>query len=154
VIGYLCNMRFRLTVMLSAAAMALVASCSSSPGVACASSAEAAVVGFTEATSAGDASTADSLFSQDRFGWFSETPGRLDPEARNRDTLLAYLSERVMEGARYELVSFSFNGYREADDTGNFGFILRNEAGSRIFGKGAVACETGKIIVWSMGSPE
>jgi hypothetical protein len=51
-------------------------------------------------------------------------------------------------------VSFSFNDYRKVDDTGNFGFVLRNEAGSRIAGKGAVACETGKIIVWSMGPPE
>lgn len=139
--------------IVGASAAFLVASCSTSAESTCADSAEAAVTGFTEAIESGDAAVADGFFAEaGGFAWYSEAPGRLDPEARRRDTLSEYLAGRIAQGARLELRSFTFT--REAGALGHFGFLLRNEAGERINGKGAVTCETGKLAVLSLGSPE
>ena len=143
--------RRQLTVVIATAV--IVVGCSSSTEPRCAATAETAVNGFIEALESGDAALADGFFSDTDFGWFSETPGRLDLEARLRDTLFDYLTVRIADGARFELASFDFTGRTAGSDMGNFGFVLRNEAGSRLNSKGAVNCETGKIIVLSLGLP-
>lgn len=137
------------------ASLALVLlGCSKTAESVCASDAELVIEDFIGAMDSGDATAADAVFADNSFGWFSETPGRLDPEARQRDTLTEYLEGRIQQGASYELTSFSFTGYRETSGLGDFGLVLTNESNERIDAKGAIDCDTGKIIVLSLGRPQ
>lgn len=93
----------------------------------------------------------------DLFQWYStDAPGqRIDPGARDRDSLMAYFEKRHEEHERLLLKSFSFHG--NSASLGNFGFELLRSADDRLpptpyVGKGAMDC--GKtprtLVVWSM----
>jgi len=64
----------------------------------------------------------------DLFQWYStDPPGqRIDPGARDRDSLIAYFEKRHEEHERLLLKSFSFNG--TSAGFGNFGFELLRSA--------------------------
>ncbi len=48
-------------------------------------------------------------------------------------------------------MDFSLNGYRSEDNTGHFEMVLsRSELVLK--GKGAIDCDSGKIMVWVVGA--
>lgn len=96
-----------------------------------------------------------------RFQWYSNgaAPGvRLDQAAADRGTLLGYLLRRQGRHERFAVTWFKFNGYRASDRTGHFGLRLHRaaddlpEGSQRLSGKGAVDCDSGKLMVVSIGS--
>ncbi|HKB36850.1 MAG TPA: hypothetical protein VKD72_10370 [Gemmataceae bacterium] len=93
----------------------------------------------------------------DLFQWYStDPPGqRIDPGARDRDSLIAYFEKRHEEHERLLLKSFSFNG--TSAGFGNFGFELLRSADDGLpptpyVGKGAIDCgrTPRTLVVWSM----
>ena len=144
------ELRTMLVVVVTA--LSIVSCSSSTEQTACASASEEAVAGFAEAMTSGDAVAADSFFADD-LHFFSEMPNRVNSDADNRDTVLAYLAQRIADGAHYELATFEYNGL-SGNNIGNFGLELRNEDDNTVSGKGAVHCQTGKIIALGLGSPE
>ena len=106
----------------------------------------------------GDMKQLDQLFARpDRFLWYStDAPGqRIDPKARDRDSLIAYFEKRDEEHERLMLKSFSFNG--NSASFSNFGFELVRSADDGLpptpyVGKGAIDCaQTPRtLVVWSM----
>lgn len=88
------------------------------------------------------------------FEWFS-TRDRIQPEAMNRSSLSSYLAEREERNVHQSLEEFTFNGVDGGH--GNFAFVIRESTlteSVRYPGKGAVDCTSGKLIVWSEGSPD
>jgi len=116
------------------------------------------IVAFFDAFNRGD--PAATGFVAPSGGWYSVTDGRRRHFVTySRRGLPAYFARRHRHGERLRLeqVDVSFgNGLghiayvidRRADD-------LRRLAitGTTAIGKGAVNCETGQIVVWSMGMP-
>jgi hypothetical protein len=85
------------------------------------------------------------------FQWFST---RIEPDAMDRSSLSGYLEKRREQDLQQHVAEFTFNGV----DGGhaNFGFVIRESSPGgtlRYPGKGAIDCTTGKLIVWSEGSP-
>jgi len=115
------------------------------------------VQAFINSFDRGDMKQLDQLFAgPDRFQWYSiDAPGqRIDPEARNRDSLIGYFEKRHEEHERLMLKSFSFNG--NSASFSNFGFELCADDGlppTPYVGKGAIDCaQTPRTLaVWSMG---
>lgn len=104
--------------------------------------------GFVSAYNAGQAGLTDRFFSgPERFEWYSENPLRNNDEARDRSTLDSHLARRHTEGHRLELTGFALGAYREIDRTGHFTFVAASAA--TVAGKGAIDCDTGRIMVWS-----
>ena len=116
------------------------------------------IAAFFEAFNRGD--TAATGFVAPSGGWYSVTDGRRRHFVTySRRGLPAYFARRHRHGERLRLeqVDVSFgNGLghiaylidRRADDLRHLGI-----AGTTAIGKGAVNCETGQIVVWSMGMP-
>jgi hypothetical protein len=103
---------------------------------------------FVAAYNGGQTGLTDRFFAgPDRFEWYSEDPYRNNDEARNRSTLDTYLARRHSEGHRLELTNFAFGAYRDVDRTGHFTFVAADAA--TLGGKGAIDCDTGRIMVWS-----
>jgi len=102
----------------------------------------------------GDALVAAFVAPEPEFEWFS-TRDRLGMEvAADRRSLAQYLTDRRRHGVRQHLTEFDFNGID--GEHANFSFVLDEGVGETIltyWGKGAVHCESGKIIVWSEGTP-
>jgi hypothetical protein len=130
--------------------------------VACtAATTTAAVKGFFAALSTGRVRTLDGFFAPaSRFQWYANgvAPAlRLGTEARERGSLLGYLQRRQARHERIEVDSVDFNGYRDADRTGNFGMLLRRTAGDipggpqLLGGKGAVDCDSHRLMVVAIG---
>ena len=91
------------------------------------------------------------------FQWYStDAPGqRIDPEARDRNSLIAYFEKRHEKHERLVLQSFSFNGI--SSGFGHFQFELSRSADDGLpptayVGKGAVDCSSPRptLAVWSM----
>jgi len=92
------------------------------------------------------------------FNWYSTGgPGvRLDPDARNRSTLMSYFRARHLAGEKLRLIRFKGNG----NSGGYAHFEFRLERRTRTLaptvyqGKGAAICAPSgdTISVWSVGS--
>ena len=104
----------------------------------------------------GDAPAANALVAPTpRFQWFSVNPERLNADASDRASLGEFLGAQVAVGQQTELISFSFTFYRAQDRTGNFAFRLSQRGveaqPTEAAGKGAIDCDTGLIMVWTVG---
>jgi hypothetical protein len=117
------------------------------------------IAAFFDAFNRGDPSAAS--FVDPSRGWYSVTDGhpRRHFVTSSRAGLVEYFARRHRHGERLRLeqVDVSFgNGLghiayvleRRADDLRRLGI-----AGTAAHGKGAVDCESGRIILWSMGMP-
>jgi hypothetical protein len=82
-------------------------------------------------------------------------PERLNGDASDRASLREFLGAQVTVGQQTELISFSFTFYRAEDRTGNFAFRLSQRSPeaqpTEADGKGAIDCNTGLIMVWTVG---
>ncbi len=115
--------------------------------------------GFIEAMNDGDSAAADALVAPIlRFGWFSVNSERIGRDAQNRSTLGSYLRSRVKVEEQTELVEFGVSSYRAEDRTGHFAFRFAQRSTdygeATVVGKGAIDCDSGLIIVWSVGPRE
>ena len=109
---------------------------------------ESTVESFVLAYNEGAPDLADRFFAgPDRFEWYSENPYRNNEAALDLSTLDAYLASRHTAGHRLVISELSFVEYRAEDRTGNFTFVAEDAA--TLAGKGAIDCDTGKIMVWS-----
>jgi hypothetical protein len=113
---------------------------------------------FLDAFNAGNLTELDRLFANEpEFQWYpTDAPGeRLQGEASDRSTLVAYFNARHNSGEHLTLRRFQFNSYDQG--YGHFEYQLTRSAnslaGTRYEGKGAALCKaTGNVIaVWSMG---
>lgn len=116
------------------------------------------IAAFFDAFNRGDPSAAD--YVAPSGGWYSVSDGRRRQfVAYSRRGLPGYFARRHRHGERLRLVQVdvSFgNGLghiaylidRRADDLRRLGIT-----GTTAIGKGALDCETGRIVVWSMGMP-
>ncbi len=92
----------------------------------------------------------DAVASEPRFQWFSADPERIGVnESSDRSTLRQFFADQTASGYEYEVTSLDVNFYRSTDRTGNFQFELSDRSG-----KGAIDCDTGLIMVWTMGPQE
>lgn len=111
-----------------------------------------------EAINTGDAVRADSLVSgAPRFMWFAIDPDRWgSSDPTNRDSLRDFFVASTGRGLTIQLVSLQFNGYRVADQTGNFGFSARWGDRQRPVrpsgGKGAIDCTNGTVMVFVLAA--
>jgi hypothetical protein len=122
----------------------------------------ALVKGFFAALSQGRVGDLERFFAPPvRFQWYSNgvEPGvRLDEPARDRSTLLGYLQQRQAMREHIVVEAVDFNGYRDADRTAHFRMLLRRAADDipggprQLGGKGAVDCDTGRLMVISIGA--
>ena len=124
----------------------------------------AAFVSFSGAFNTGDYRRLNTLFAGPAwFRWYSSSaPGaRFDPQARQRNTLMAYFRARHAQRDRFRLLSFTFNG--NALGYGNFVWKMERSAadfraGARftVEAKGAAVCEgaSARFIVMSVGAAE
>jgi hypothetical protein len=122
----------------------------------------ALVKGFFAALSQGRVEDLARFFAPPmRFQWYANgvEPGvRLDESARDRSTLLGYLQQRQAMREHMVVEAVDFNGYRDADRTAHFGMLLRRAADDipggpqLLLGKGAVDCDTGRLMVISIGA--
>ncbi len=112
---------------------------------------------FLAAFGKGSVDKLDKLVSSSGFGWWStDSPGeRIDPDARDRSTLMAYFAKRHAQHEQLLLKSFSFTG--RSGNFGNFAFTLTRSADDgapRVpyVGKGATDCSSKPLTlaVWSM----
>lgn len=112
---------------------------------------------FTDSFDRGDIGQLDQLFSGSRFQWYStDAPGqRIDPQARDRGSLMAYFAKRHQHHEQLKLESFAFNGI--SSGFGHFQFELSRSADDGLAptpyaGKGAVDCSSPQptLAVWSM----
>ena len=117
------------------------------------------IVTFLDAVNRGDAAAA-ARYADPQRGWYSVTEGRRRHFVTSeRSALARYFARRHRRGERLRLleldVSFA-NGLghiayrldRRADDLRRLGVRM-----AIALGKGAVDCESGEIVVWSMGMP-
>lgn len=118
---------------------------------------ETVVREFVDALDAGASGRLESMIARTgRFQWYStDAPGRrIDPEARDRSSLLAYFATRHDDGEQLELRRFRFNG--TTNGYGNFEFDLVRRADdlppTPYVGKGALDCQSQPptVAVWSM----
>lgn len=115
------------------------------------------------ANSTGLASTYPAFIGDpSRFRWFADSSSsdrRTETTAQDWASLRTYFAARHTKGEKLTIKEVAVF-YRSGDNTGNFAFIaLRTAAdlpsSSPVSeGKGAVACDTGLITVWSWGAPE
>jgi hypothetical protein len=130
---------------------------------ACTATATTALLkGFFAALSAGRVRDLDAFFAPaSRFMWYANSvrPAlRLNSVARDRGSLLGYLQQRQAKHERIKVDSVDFNGSRAADRTGDFGMLLRRAAddipgGPQLLGgKGAVDCDSARLMVVAIGS--
>jgi len=120
---------------------------------------------FVEAYNRGDPARIDTRFSRKRFFWYasSEPGARSLPEARRRDTLLAYFRGRHRQRDHLLLRSYRFNGFEEARQLAHFQLEGERRAddfrsGRRFSfsGKGALDCLQPQtpIAVLFIGGPK
>jgi len=116
----------------------------------------AALHTFRGAFNTGDLEGLDSLFSRDRFAWFSSGgPGvRSQSAARNRATLAAYFRGRHRRHDRMISFRFRFSAYDSGAALGHFSLSGRRRAddfrGGRSFafsGKGAIDCAKRRVTI-------
>jgi len=110
---------------------------------------------FLAAFNSGDVGQLDSLVSTRAFVWWStDAPGRrIDPDARDRTTLMDYFASRHRQHDHLDLKAFRYNG--QSGNSGNFELSLVRTADdlsapTAYGGKGAVDCSRLGLSVWSM----
>lgn len=96
----------------------------------------------------------------ERFQWYAigvPPAVRADDQARDRASLLGYLQGRQARHERIVVDVVDFNGDRDADRTANFAMLLRRAADDirggwqRLGGKGAVDCDSHRLMVVAIG---
>lgn len=121
------------------------------------------VVGFFEVFNSGDIGGRVDEFvaPPSRFAWFSVegVDERLDSEASDRGSIGGYLQARSDRGERLRLVAMDTEYERARNITHIAYNVERSEretlgSATVVVGKGAVDCESEKIMVWSMGTSE
>jgi hypothetical protein len=112
---------------------------------------------FLAAFNDGEVGKLDKLVSTRAFVWWStDAPGqRIQADARERSTLVAYFADRHLHKDHLVLESFRFNG--QSGQFGNFEFELLRSANDAVsampyVGKGAFDCLNPPyaLSVWSM----
>ena len=116
------------------------------------------VVGrFVDAFNKGDLAQLNQLVSEQRFGWYSsDAPGqRLEAEATDRATLMAYFAARHQQHERLVLKSADVTFITPG--RGGFWFRLTRSADDGLpptayNGKGEIQCATtpSSLVVWAM----
>jgi hypothetical protein len=94
-----------------------------------------------------------------RFVWFSVQGAgeRLNDDAYQRDSLSSYLQQRADIGEELRLVAMDTE-YDRGRDLTNIAYTIQRSApdiaggAELVAGKGAIDCESGKIMVWSVGT--
>lgn len=124
----------------------------------CSAGSRQLVESFVDSFNSGDALQLDRLFAAPGlFQWYStDAPGeRINDEAKDRISLMAYFAKRHNHHERLELRSFHFIGNQGI--LGGFEFELIRSADDGLAstpygGKGAFNCEQSpiKLVVWSM----
>jgi hypothetical protein len=116
------------------------------------------IAAFFDAFNRGDPSAVEFVDPSD--GWYSVSDGRgRHFVTYSRRGLPEYFARRHRRGERLRLLEvdvsyarglghIAYRVDRRADDLARLGIT-----GTTAIGKGAVNCETGKIVVWSMGMP-
>ena len=113
---------------------------------------------FVDAFNRGDTQKLDQQVATQQFAWYStDSPGkRINDEAYNRNTLMAYFATRHLQHEHLALESFRFNG-TSPTGLGNFEFELTRSADDGLSsapygGKGAIDCGgvPNTLVVWSM----
>jgi hypothetical protein len=116
------------------------------------------IAAFFDAFNRGDPGAVE--FIAPSGGWYSVSDGRRRHfVAYSRRGLPAYFARRHRQGERMQLeeVDVSFG-----NGLGHIAYLIDRRAvdlrrlgitGTTAIGKGAVNCETGQIVVWSMGMP-
>lgn len=112
-----------------------------------------AVHDFAAAFNERRASDAEQLIADsDEFEWFADYPHRWTGyEPSQRSSLADYLSDRMSEGDRLEIVEVTAV-QPDARRLVNFSMSVRKADGTAALGKGAVTCD-GSIVVWLVGEP-
>ena len=121
------------------------------------------VVQFFEAFNAGNVATRVDEFiaPASSFGWFSVQGigERLNNDAYDRESLGDYLQRRSETGEKLRLIAMDTE-YEQARNVTHIAYnVERNAPDQRngaavVVGKGAIDCESGKIMVWSMGTSD
>lgn len=120
------------------------------------------VVGFLDVFNSGTIGgrVDEFIAPENRFGWFSvEGVGeRLNSDASDRATLGAYLQERADAGERLRLVAMATE-YELARNVTHLAYNVKRKPETSgiaavVVGKGAVDCESGRIMAWSMGTSD
>lgn len=109
-----------------------------------------------DALSAGDAAGAAETFaSGDDFEWFSATSPDGHDEVRDRAELDDFFEATFDGGEAVKLDDMRWNGMRGGVGNFEYDITITSEAGTADWrGKGAVHCEKGVLVVWSMGTSE
>jgi hypothetical protein len=101
----------------------------------------------------GQVDRAVELFSEMEFAWYSDGDKRFGDAAMDRRSLKEYMSERHRDGDRFSrLAVTSVESDTERAMVHFSGEIVR-PSGEYPF-KGAMDCEDGLFIAWSIGVPE
>ena len=120
----------------------------------CANGAEDLVGRLLDALSTGNAEAAAATFSSDDdFEWFSATSSGEHDVVRDHSELDDYFKATFSETEAVELDDMRWNGTR--GEVGNFEYdiTVTSENGVADWrGKGAVHCEKGVLLVWSMAT--
>ena len=121
------------------------------------------VIGFFEALDVGNIATQVDEFIApvSSFGWFSVQGigERLNDDAGDRESLGGYLQRRADVGEKLRLVAMDTE-YERARNITHIAYNIEREAPDKqhgaqvVVGKGAIDCESGKIMVWSMGTSD
>jgi hypothetical protein len=133
---------------------------SATTAICTAASTRQVVESFVNNFNRGDIQQLDKIVAATGYGfsWYStDSPGqRINDEAYNRDTLMAYFMKRHDQHERLELQAFHFIA-TSGNDRGNFEFELTRSADDGLAsaaygGKGAVDCSRvpSTLVVWSM----
>jgi hypothetical protein len=118
-------------------------------------------VRYVAAFNAGRVTDLDEYFAPvPRFMVYGVLPpaGRWGDRARDRAGLLDYLRRRQARHERIELTWIEVTGDPVTDDIGNFALRGRRTADDlpgrqRLLGKGAIDCDTHKLIAVGIGRP-
>jgi hypothetical protein len=159
--------KYRWLILASSSVIVLLAACQGVPGSTsgsagisnpCSADDVRLVVGrFIDAFNRGDLVQLDNLVSDQLFSWYStDAPGqRINEEAKDRGTLIAYFAARHQQHERLALNSLDVTFTN--DRAGGFVFMLTRSADdglppTRYGGKGEVQCAIRPISVgvWSM----
>jgi hypothetical protein len=113
-----------------------------------------------ETLNAGDASGADAAVAvEPRFRWFSVDPERLSmTAASDRPTLRSFLDDTIARRVQYEIANLDVASERGSDRSRSFNFEMieriDGQPPTRASSKGAIDCDTGLIMVLSVGTRE
>jgi hypothetical protein len=112
------------------------------------------------ALNAGDASGADAaVAAEPRFQWFSVDPERLSmTAASDRSTLRSFLDGKIASSVQYEVADLDVASDRGSDRSRSFNFEMieriDGQPPTHARSKGAIDCDTGLIMVLSVGTRE